>query len=208
MKQQKVKIILAFTAIIPLLLFSYQGQTNGNVKESLTSKELSNNQIEKKQILTNVETNRLASSQEEIKTPVLEHNELIDITNKFMDILVQDVNQQYKVNGIETKAELIDKFTAITTAEIAEEYVSYYYEEKEDGLYIIPTETPPWFMESEAYEKESIEENKVKITQQNESDLYGAYTIEIELTYSEKGWKITNIDHSDQNNDTIEGNQV
>ncbi|WP_117169033.1 hypothetical protein [Paraliobacillus sediminis] len=209
MKREKLKVLLAFTAIIPLFLFSYQGQTNGDITtESVTSKELSANQVLKKEEATNVEANRLASSQEDIKTPTLEHNELIDITNTFMDILVQDVDQQYKVNGIETKVELIDKFKDTTTEEIATEYVSHYYEEKEDGLYIIPTETPPWFIESQPYQKESTGENKVKITQQNQSDLYGAYTIEIELTYNEEGWKITNINHNDQNNDTMETNQV
>lgn len=209
MKRQKIKVILAFTAIIPLFLFSYQGQTNGDsTTESVTSKELSADQVIKKEKITNVEANRLSSSQEDIKTPTLEHNEIIDITNRFMDILVQDVDQQYKVNGIDTKVKLIDKFKDTTTAEIAAEYVSYYYVEKEDGLYIIPTETPPWLIESEPYQKESVGENKVKITQQNQSDLYGAYTIEIELTYNEENWKITNINHNDQNNDTMEGNQV
>lgn len=192
MKQQKAKIILAFMAIIPLLLFSYQGQTTiGSVPtERFSSKEMNTKAIQ------------TSSSEETIKKPNLEHNELLDITNTFMEMLVQDVDQQYKVDGMDTKEALIDKFKNIATAEVAEEYVSYYYEEKEDGLYIIPTETPPWLTESEPYQKENIGKNKMKITQQNQSDLYGDYTIEIELTYKKK-WIITNIYHGDENNGTI-----
>ncbi|GGM36964.1 hypothetical protein GCM10011351_23930 [Paraliobacillus quinghaiensis] len=206
MKRKKLKIILSFVAIIPLLLFSYQGQTNGNG----TTEQHATNELDGKNISNEEKVNKvnvIQANAENTNKVSLTHSELIDITNEFMDILVQDVDQDYKVKAIDTKAELINKFKKITTAEVAEEYVSFYYREKADGLYIIPTETPPWFVETEPYHKDIIAENKVKITQENKSDLYGDYTIEIELTYDES-WKITNIYHHNTNNDTIETNQV
>lgn len=134
--------------------------------------------------------------------PELSDEELVAIMNAFIDILIQDIDDQYRVIGLDTKAELIDEFSSIAIAEAVEPYVHFYYYEQPDGLYIVPTELPPWFVEGQPYQKEMTDQGTVKITQDNFLEIYGHYRIEIELAY-QKGWKIINIEHPPVEDDTI-----
>ncbi|UFT98171.1 hypothetical protein KO561_13280 [Radiobacillus kanasensis] len=119
--------------------------------------------------------------------------ELERITDVFMDKLVQEVDEHNKAVNVQTKKELIAEFSSIATEKVAKKYVDVYYIEKEDGLYVIPTETPPWFDKTNTY-KESKKEDTVIIQQTNQSDLYGSYQVEFEFRY-DNGWKLTNTKH-------------
>ncbi|QGH34272.1 hypothetical protein GI584_09650 [Gracilibacillus salitolerans] len=122
------------------------------------------------------------------------HEEIVKLTDTFMELLVQEIDDHYKVEQFDTKEELLNAFEPYVVKEAVQPYIDYYYEEKEDGLYIVPTETPPWFEKKEDYKKES-EDNKVRITQSNENELYGPYTIEIVFEKVDGTWKIANISH-------------
>ncbi|RKQ29566.1 hypothetical protein [Oceanobacillus halophilus] len=124
----------------------------------------------------------------------LTHDNIVQLTNRFMDILVQDSEENYKVKQFNTKEDLLTEFEKVSTRETAKSYVDFYYEEKADGMYILPTETPPWFIQDNDYDIEQVSNNTVKIIQNNTTDLDGNYTIEMEFTYH-KTWKITNITH-------------
>ncbi|KKE79511.1 hypothetical protein NSA56_16930 [Oceanobacillus caeni] len=124
----------------------------------------------------------------------LTHEDIVFLTNEFMDILVQPTDINGRVIDFHTKEELLKEFEGITTKEVAMPYVDFYYKEKGDGLYIVPTETPPWFVAKNEYKIDQINETKVILTQKNQVDLYGDYTIEIEFTYN-GDWKISSITH-------------
>ncbi|MGN8645241.1 hypothetical protein ACTNEO_03990 [Gracilibacillus sp. HCP3S3_G5_1] len=122
------------------------------------------------------------------------HAEIVKLTDTFMDLLVQEVDDHYKVVRFNTKEELINAFEPYIVREAVQPYIDFYFKEKEDGLYILPTETPPWFDKDEDYNKK-IEDNKVTITQANENALYGKYTIEMGFEKMDGTWKIVNISH-------------
>lgn len=125
----------------------------------------------------------------------ISHEEIVSLTEQFMDTIVQDTDNNYQIIHYHTKNELLDEFEKISTREVAEPYVDFYFEEKEDGLYIIPTETPPWFNPNNDYDI-IPSNNKVVIIQNNKTDLDGKYTIQYEFTHGADGWKITEIEHS------------
>ncbi|WP_085991500.1 hypothetical protein [Oceanobacillus senegalensis] len=122
----------------------------------------------------------------------LRHEDIISLTKEFMDILIQESGENYKVKGFQTEEQILKELDKITTRQVAEAYVPYYYEEKTDGLYIVPTETPPWFIPKNSYEMKQVSDVQTKITQHNRTELDGDYTIEIEFTH-QKNWKITNV---------------
>ncbi|MFD1040178.1 hypothetical protein ACFQ3N_17535 [Virgibacillus byunsanensis] len=125
----------------------------------------------------------------------ISHEKIIALTNRFMDKLVQKSGNNYKVANYHTKTELLDDFKEVASRDVANEYIEYYYQEKADGLYIVPTETPPWFNEKNDYDVVQLENNRVKVSQNNTNDLYGSYTVNFEFTY-DSDWKITKITHS------------
>lgn len=122
----------------------------------------------------------------------ISHKQIVSLTNQFMDLLVQEIDKTNKVVHFASKGELLDEFEKVTTRKIASKYVSFYFKEKANGLYVVPTETPPWFNGNNDYDMIRVEDNMIKVVQHNKTDLYGAYTVEIEFTYDNK-WKITNI---------------
>ncbi|SDQ29669.1 hypothetical protein [Virgibacillus salinus] len=124
----------------------------------------------------------------------LSHDRIVSLTNQFMKTLVQDIDSNNKVVNFDRKKELLEEFEKVTTKNVASEYVDYYYRSKPSGLYIVPTETPPWFNEKNDYDMIEKESNVVKVVQENKSDLDGAYTVKIEFTYNDK-WKITDIEY-------------
>lgn len=122
----------------------------------------------------------------------LTQEQVTDLTDQFMDILVQDVDRNYKVIHYETKEALLTAFEMVTIKEVAMDYIDFYYNESDDGLYILPTETPPWLVKENKYTIEQLAGNKVRVVQTNQSYLHGLYTIEFEFTFDDK-WKITKI---------------
>ncbi|QGS69084.1 hypothetical protein CV093_14040 [Oceanobacillus sp. 143] len=112
-----------------------------------------------------------------------------------MNTLVQPIDDNYRVLNYTTIDELMDAFSVFIDRDVVAEYVNFYFHEEADGLYILPTETPPWFEEANDYEVEQVSENKTVINQYNESGLHGNYTVSIEFTFDGTAWRITGINH-------------
>ncbi len=122
----------------------------------------------------------------------LTHKQVVAVTDEFMNTLVQDVDANYKVTNYKTKKALLTAFEEVTIRDIATDYIDYYYDEKADGLYIVPTETPPWFMKENPYTRKQTDKNKAQVKQTNNAYMYGTYTIILNFSYG-SDWKITNI---------------
>ncbi|MGM8216525.1 hypothetical protein ACLIA0_13225 [Bacillaceae bacterium W0354] len=116
----------------------------------------------------------------------LSHTQIVQVTKRFMDQLVQEVDDDYKVIKYNTMEQLKNSFSNIATKNVVDQFVDFYFVEKEDGLYIIPTDTPPWFESNADYEMKKIGDQSFLITQQNKSDLHGNYTIMFEIKLNEK----------------------
>ncbi|WP_121614855.1 hypothetical protein [Virgibacillus halodenitrificans] len=163
--------------IAVFILFSF---VNSNYTNPVNAKEGTDVKTEKTQAAT------------EVSSKEISQREITDITSRFIEILIQKADENYKVKKYQTKTDLLHAFEEVTTNDVAQPYVDFYYEEKNDGLYILPTETPAWFVEENAYDIIQMEGNKVKVIQENNSPLHGKYHIEIEFTF-QKEWKITDI---------------
>lgn len=132
--------------------------------------------------------------QETSMEQTITHDKIVNLTDQFMDRLVQEINEDYKVIHFDTKEALKSSFDTIANRDVTSEYIDFYYEEKVDGLYILPTEIPPWFIEKNHYDVIQLNGNQVKVIQENETDLYGDYIITYEFTYiHNEDWKITDI---------------
>lgn len=155
------------------------------------------NNAYKQQSLNNANFEDIKQLVKEEKQTELSHETIVELTDKFMQTLVQEIDGDNKIIHYQTKEELIQAFEKITTKEVALPYVEYYYQEKQDGLYIVPTETPPWFQKENNYERTRLDGNIVEISQQNQTDLYGNYMINIQFKKINNQWKIVKISHVD-----------
>ncbi|MFG6119516.1 hypothetical protein [Thalassobacillus sp. B23F22_16] len=135
-----------------------------------------------------------ASSAESENKESLDKATIEERTDQFMEQLVQKTDENYKVLNYDSKAALLEGFEPIATRKAAKEYVDFYYKEKQSGLYILPTETPPWFVNGQPYDTIDIDKNHKKVIQKNKNELYGDYTIAITFIYDGK-WRIQEIEH-------------
>jgi hypothetical protein len=125
----------------------------------------------------------------------ISRNEIIRLTDEFIATLVQDTDLNYQVQNYHNKVSLLQAFEKIATEEVVTPYIDYYFKEEHDRLYIVPTETPPWFIKQNEYDVVQLDNNKVLVKQENNSELYGEYGIDIEFTFANQEWKITKIIH-------------
>lgn len=128
----------------------------------------------------------------ERKQETISEERLFFLTKEFMNKLVQKIDDDYRVINFNSKEELLDDFEDVMSRDIAKLYVDYYYEEVNNKLYIVPTETPPWFDEEKEYDMIQLNDNQIKVVQENSSVFYDHFIIEIELTLTDK-WKITDV---------------
>jgi hypothetical protein len=135
--------------------------------------------------------------QDESTSPPLTHQMIVDKMEEVIRHLVQPTNEQYQVLHYHNKEELIKSFRPYTSLSLAKKLVDLYYKERDKKLYIIPTETPPWFEESNDYQLNEIDHDIKQIIQTNKSDMYGTYTIKVEFTYTNKhGWIINEVEYT------------
>lgn len=175
------KIIICIALILPLFLFMFKKDTI----EYVTAENLN----EKTESIIIVDEGK----EEEFLSNEMSHDDIVQLTAQFMDILVQNIDENtYKVLNYDSKEGLLTTFESVTTVDIANLFVDTYYEEHEDGLYIIPTSTPPWFESDNEYDIVQLDGDTVKVSQYNESDFYGAFEIELEFTF-DNNWKITSV---------------
>lgn len=164
-----VVFVLFFASQQPIL---HSESDDASVKKAATLKESNNSFITKKEKIE------------------LKHEQIISLTDQFMEELVQDTDEWYKVINYQSKEAFIEDFTQLASKSVAEKYINAYYIQEEDGLYVIPTSTPPWFVNDQEYQVKKNDTYTFTVTQQNLSELHGDYTIELEFTF-DGNWKIT-----------------
>ncbi|GAA0293468.1 hypothetical protein GGQ92_000015 [Gracilibacillus halotolerans] len=172
---------------------------NSNIIRERTNKDipttfnLGNNQEHIPALIENTPTEDLSEQDE--KTEKLTEGKIVELTEGFMDTLVAETDKDYRLIEYDTIEELEKAFQKYTQPGVADPYISFYYEEKDGALYIVPTETPPWFVKENDYTLKELSNDKYLLTQTNTIELYGTYTIQIEFELNEGEWKISQILH-------------
>lgn len=128
-------------------------------------------------------------------TLAIKHDDIVQLTDLFMHTLVQETDKNYRVLEYPDKESIVDAFKHITTEDVVKAYVDYYFFEENGALYLVPTETPPWFDKQNGYDVVQLDKSTFLVKQDNQSELYGEYGIELEFTFLDQEWKITKITH-------------
>ncbi|TFB13799.1 hypothetical protein E3U55_15460 [Filobacillus milosensis] len=166
-------IVALMLVIIPYSLGDVQAESS-----QITVKDHKNHNVSQKQVdndLNMEENHELSEAQ------------IIAVTQQFLNHLVQETDENYKVKNYQSLKEYKNSFSNIASEKVVNKYVNYLYEEKGQALYIIPTETPAWFAPSNEYEKTSLDNNTYRITQSNDMEMYGEYTIIFDIKLNENG---------------------
>ncbi|PKR78139.1 hypothetical protein CEY16_09505 [Halalkalibacillus sediminis] len=181
-------IITALIIALPTALSQVNAETE--VHEMDKQK---NHQSELKDKEVNIEAEVDSKEENEQESATLTDKQIKYVTEEFMSRLVQEADENYKVKNFDTLAKLKEHFQPLASEDVINEFVNYFYKEQEDGLYIVPTETPAWFIPDNDYEVENVNEQEYVVTQTNQTELDGTYTIVFNIQLNEDG-KATIID--------------
>jgi len=177
MKRSFVGLAVVSIALLVLIPFSYS-QLNA-APSQYQSSEQSNINFEER------ERGEVKLANKE--NPQLSKGEVVQATSSFMDQLIQDTSSQYEVKNYDSMKAYKESFSDLAEPEVVDKFVDRYYEERDGNLYIIPTETPAWFQIAEDFEQETTEDGNILITQTNQTELDGEYTIKFELQLKDSG---------------------
>jgi len=83
---------------------------------------------------------------------------------------------------------------------LAKEYVEIYYQEKKEGLYVIPMDGPVTFLENVPYKLHKNEKGQYYLIQENENVLYGKYKLTVVFEKAKERWIIIDIKVDHENN--------
>ncbi|WP_226656128.1 IseA DL-endopeptidase inhibitor family protein [Pseudalkalibacillus hwajinpoensis] len=130
----------------------------------------------------------------EAKTISVEKPNVEQLSTDLMDRIVQETDANYKVKEFQSIEEVEQHLQKVASKELASQIADVYFEERDGALYLIPTELFPWVNTDKPYELNQKSEFEYQLTQSNESDLYGTYTIKINFVYENNHWIIKNFE--------------
>ncbi|WP_026676666.1 hypothetical protein [Fictibacillus gelatini] len=115
------------------------------------------------------------------------------LAREFIKKLNPKSNSHYKVLGVSSKKELINQLQKVASRSVAKKYVDLLFEEKNDGLYVIPTDLPPWFNPEENYHLKKTSNTSYHLIQHNSNELDGIYTIKMDFLWNNGRWIISSV---------------
>lgn len=126
--------------------------------------------------------------------PSFTERDLITLTERYIALIKQEIDSDYRLVDVSTMAELYLAFDEIATRQVSETHVSYYFTETKDGVYLRPTELPPWFEKDTPYTLTQVSDKEVIVEQTVEDlELYGPYQIRFCFSYTDQ-WRISQVD--------------
>ncbi|MRG87178.1 hypothetical protein GH754_12750 [Salinibacillus xinjiangensis] len=123
----------------------------------------------------------------------LDKEEAEHLIQSFRDQLIQETDEHLKVKNFNNKEELVNQLTKLADPELAKEYVDLFYKEENGDLYIIPKGGPVLLNKDLPYELAKNEGGLYYITQNNETEAKGKYSLYILFNQSDGKWIIQDI---------------
>ncbi|KAB2332996.1 hypothetical protein [Bacillus mesophilum] len=187
---------------------------NDNETEEETEEKLPDDTVEEEEEpdsdpdkeQTDTETDQEINDDQKQDEPVVVEptkEELADIINNFtveMEEIDKTVNSNYefgfKYPDIETREEYYSYFTHLATLEVIDQCFSFRLEEKDDGLYMLPTNYPFHFSFENPYDIKKINDKKYQILQIQNNVMFSPDDFQLTFTFEKikNRWIITNID--------------
>ncbi|MET3696809.1 hypothetical protein SAMN05877753_101616 [Bacillus oleivorans] len=105
-------------------------------------------------------------------------------------------DEQYKVQEFQSKEEIVAEAEKFLTREFAQEVADLRYEDKEDGVYIIPMDGPVTLDETKDYNLEKVSGTEYRLTQEQTSDLHGNVQLEVIFVKQADHWVIQDVNEN------------
>jgi hypothetical protein len=114
-----------------------------------------------------------------------------ELEDTFRNGIYQEVDEATrKVKKFDTKAQWVQYMSEIMDERLAQTFAHDFFNEKEDGLYLISRSGPVVLVFEEHYETKEIKKDKIQVIQTSENILFGKYKLTITYEYRDNRWII------------------
>lgn len=135
----------------------------------------------------------LSLDEREARQDHLTREQAVEIQSSFYALLFDPTLKEgsYEVVGFSSKEDLEKEALEYAEEALIEDYLDEYYREEDGNLFVVPTEGPARLSTQEPIERENIDANTVRFTQEAENALWGSYRLEIIFRKTEEIWRIS-----------------
>lgn len=112
------------------------------------------------------------------------------LRNEFLQRLYPEIDDNFKVQKFNSKKALADDLSNVMSESLAQNYADRYFEEKNNGLYILKKRGPVTLLPNNELTIQKVDENKVRISQTNENQRLGSYKLTVTYVKRESKWII------------------
>ncbi|WP_456276426.1 LysM peptidoglycan-binding domain-containing protein [Bacillus sp. AK128] len=126
--------------------------------------------------------------------PEVDVAELMTEARETVDSIFESRNDELKIPNIESKQELVDHVRSFMSLGFSKWFAENYFEEKDDGLYVIPMDGITWLDTNTPYIIEELNEREVRVIQERETEMLGHRYMIYTLHYEDDHWVVDTIE--------------
>ncbi|WP_163581517.1 hypothetical protein [Gracilibacillus saliphilus] len=149
-----------------------------------------------------------ASSEEEI--PTLDQEQAKEVLNdyqeKFMSV-IENTEDDGTLIDYDSKEALKEEFMTVMSEDLADSFVSHYFEEENDKVYVVATEAPVWFKEDSDFSFEQVNDVEYEVTQDQSNELIGNVRMTYVITSTDDSWIVSEVRSEDLNGENNESEE-
>ena len=177
-----MKRILLVTILLPFLLLGCSQEKDNSEANPETNPESDGSAVEKEK----------NSEQENEEPPAV--NELMAHYRDFASSNGKfEADDQNKVLEFQSKEELAVEASQFLSQKLVQEVLNLRYEDREDGVYVIPMDGPVTLDETKDYHLEKISDTEYRLTQEISNDLHGHIHLEVIFRKENDYWIIQDV---------------
>ncbi|WP_335871628.1 M15 family metallopeptidase [Bacillus sp. 2205SS5-2] len=136
--------------------------------------------------------------EEENKEPLVKEQEpetpaeppVNELVTSFYESIIQETDEQYVVKKFSSKTELVQYLVQYAKKGFAQSLVDTYYKEENGKLKLVPQEAIPHIDPTLPFQLNKINETEYQVTQDQQDELFGSYTIEASFEVDGDHWVI------------------
>ncbi|MDQ0257750.1 hypothetical protein J2S74_005212 [Evansella vedderi] len=145
----------------------------------------------------NVENEENASNENGDSVPELNEEDVLIEYRKTTEAIFERRKDDLRIPDIDSKQEMVEYVNSVMSVELGRWFAETYFEEREDGLYVIPKDGLTYLEEDEPYEVEQVSESVYRVIQERDTDMLGHIKIIFNLAYNGENWIVDSIDSED-----------
>ncbi|MBM7660355.1 LysM repeat protein [Bacillus mesophilus] len=126
--------------------------------------------------------------------PELDVIEVMNEATETIDSIFESASAQHKIPNIESKQELVDYVRSFMSLGFSKWFAENYFEETDEGLYVIPKDGITWLDTESPYKVEEQNEREVKVIQERNTERLGHRNMIYTLRYDGENWIVDTIE--------------